>query len=42
MTKTQSITAVSAVLLLLAASAWMFLSRSSHEIVIPAVHGAQR
>ena len=42
MTKTQTITAISALLLLLAASVWMFSSRSSHQIVIPPVHGAQR
>jgi len=44
MTKTQTITAVSSLLLMMGASIWIFYaSRTSHEIVIaPVQQGAQR
>jgi hypothetical protein len=43
-TKTQAITAISSLALLLAASIWFFYgSRTSHEIVVaPVQQGAQR
>ena len=43
MTKTQTITAVSSLLLLMGASIWIFYPRASHEIVLaPVQQGAQR
>ena len=43
MTRTQTLTAVSALVLLMGASIWTFSSsRSSHVIVIPPVQEAQR
>jgi hypothetical protein len=42
MTKTQTITAVSAVLLMLAASAWLLTPRSTHQITIAPVNAVQR